>query len=487
VTMRRPRDPLTVLVLAAGQGKRMRSRKIKLLHEVAGRPMVVHVLEAARVLRPDRLITVIGYQADDVRAATEHLSDEFVVQKEQRGTGHAVLQAAKLLDRRGRSDLLILNGDLPTLKGTTLRGLIDAHRRFQAAMTLVTAELEEPTGYGRIVRDDRGGLRRIVEESDADRATRRIREVNCGIYCSDATKLTKILQRVRPDNVQDEYYLTDAVHQLIAAGSDVAAFLHRDVEEVLGVNTRADLARASKTLYARKAAKLQDTGVTLLDPERAWIDPRARVGRDTVVYPDVIVEGACTIGENCIIRPGTRIVDSVIGRGAEIKDHSVIAESRIGELTTVGPFAHLRPGTVLDAQVRVGNFVETKKARLRTGTKASHLSYLGDTDIGEGSNIGAGTITCNYDGEKKHFTKLGKGVFVGSDTQFIAPVKVGDGAYVGAGTTVTKDVPPGALAVARADQRNVEGWVERRDARRKVTGGDRSGKKKEVAKGRRRG
>jgi len=482
--MRRARDPLTVLVLAAGQGKRMRSSKIKLLHEVAGRPMVVHVLEAARVLRPDRLITVIGHQADEVRAATEHLSDEFVIQKEQRGTGHAVLQASKALARRGRSDLLILNGDLPTLKGTTLRGLLDAHHRFKAAMTLVTAELDDPKGYGRIVRDDRGGLSRIVEEADADHATRGIHEVNCGIYCSNAAKLLKILQRVKPDNVQAEYYLTDAVHEMIEAGSDVAAFLHRDVEEVLGVNTRAELARASKTLYARKAAKLQDAGVTLLDPDRTWIDPRARVGRDTVIYPDVIVEGACSIGENCVVRPGTRIVDSVISRGVEIKDHSVIAESRVGEGTTVGPFAHLRPGTVLDAQVKVGNFVETKKARLRTGTKASHLSYLGDTEIGEGSNIGAGTITCNYDGEKKHVTKLGKGVFVGSDTQFVAPVKIGDGAYVGAGTTVTKDVPAGALAVSRTDQRNIEGWVERRETRRKVTG-DTAGKG--PAKKRRRG
>jgi bifunctional UDP-N-acetylglucosamine pyrophosphorylase/glucosamine-1-phosphate N-acetyltransferase len=482
--MRRARDPLTVLVLAAGQGKRMRSSKIKLLHEVAGRPMIVHVLEAARGLRPDRVITVIGHQADEVRAATEGLSDEFVIQKEQRGTGHAVLQASKALGRRGRSDLLILNGDLPTLKGTTLRGLLDAHRRFKAAMTLVTAELDDPTGYGCIVRDDRSALTRIVEEGDADRATRKIHEVSCGIYCSNAAKLLKILQRVKPDNVQDEYYLTDAVHELIEAGSDVAAFLHRDVEEVLGVNTRTELARASKTLYARKAVKLLDSGVTLLDPGRTWIDPRARVGRDTVIYPDVIVEGVCSIGESCTVRPGTRIVDSVISRGVEIKDHSVVVESRVGEGAMVGPFAHLRPGTVLDARVKVGNFVETKKARLRAGTKASHLSYLGDTEIGEGSNIGAGTITCNYDGEKKHFTKLGKGVFVGSDSQLVAPVKIGDGAYVGAGTTVTKDVPPRALAVGRAEQRNIEGWVERKETRRKVTG-DAAGKKG-AAEGRRR-
>ncbi|MDX1390379.1 MAG: NTP transferase domain-containing protein, partial [Acidobacteriota bacterium] len=282
------RDPLTVLVLAAGQGKRMRSRKIKLLHEVAGRPMVAYVLEAARALRPRRVVTVIGHQAEDVRTAVGGLSDEFVLQKEQRGTGHAVLKASKALTQGARSAVLILNGDLPTLEGKTLRALWNAHRRLRSAMTLVTAELQDPTGYGRIVRDDGGNLARIVEHGDADRETRKIREINCGIYCADTTKLLPVLRRLRPNNTQGEYYLTDAIHKLIAAGETVRAYLSSDPEEVLGVNDRAELARASKTLFARKAAKLQASGVTLLDPDRTWIDPRARIARDTVLYPDVI-------------------------------------------------------------------------------------------------------------------------------------------------------------------------------------------------------
>ena len=479
------RDPLTVLVLAAGQGKRMRSRKIKLLHEVAGRPMVVHVLEAARALRPKRIVTVIGYQAEDVRAAVDGLSDEFVLQKQQRGTGHAVMQASRLLPQAGRSLVLILNGDLPTLESKTLRGLASAHRRSKSAMTLVTAELDDPTGYGRIVRDARGNLSAIVEHGDADRATRKIREVNCGIYCADAGKLLRVLKTVKPNNAQGEYYLTDAVHKLIAGGESVRAHLHGDAEEVLGVNDRAELAHASKTLFARKAARLQDSGVTLLDPERTWVDPRAKIARDTVLYPDVIVEGASVIGEGSVIRPGTRIASSVIGKNVEIKDHSVITDSRIGNDAAVGPFAHLRPGSMLDTHVKVGNFVEIKKARLRDGAKASHLSYVGDADVGANSNIGAGTITCNYDGAAKHMTKLGKRVFVGSDTQFVAPITVGDGAFIAAGTTVIEDVPPGALAVARAPQRNVEGWVKRRMARKKSA--SKKARRKKVAKGRKRG
>jgi bifunctional UDP-N-acetylglucosamine pyrophosphorylase/glucosamine-1-phosphate N-acetyltransferase len=302
----------------------------------------------------------------------------------------------------------------------------------------------------------------IVEHKDTTAAQRSIAEINCGIYCADPSVLMASLRKIRPDNAQGEYYLTDAVHALIAKGEVVVALKHADSEEVRGVNTRVELATAGASLYARKAAELQDDGVTLLDPSRTWIDPRAKVGRDTVFYPDVIVEGDCVIGEDCVIRSGSRLANMVLGRGVEVKDHCVLQDSRIGDAAQLGPFAHLRPGSILEARARVGNFVELKKTRLGQGSKAPHLAYLGDAEIGPGCNIGAGTITCNYDGANKHQTILGPGVFVGSDSQLVAPVTLGEGAYVAAGTTVTEDVPPGALALSRVHQINMEGWVARR-------------------------
>jgi bifunctional UDP-N-acetylglucosamine pyrophosphorylase/glucosamine-1-phosphate N-acetyltransferase len=456
------RRALNVLVLAAGQGKRLRSKTIKLLHPVAGRPMVAHVLDAAQALRPQRLVTVVGHQAEQVRAALDDGPTEFVLQREQLGTGHAVLQAARRISGSSGSTLLILNGDLPTLRASTLRKLINRHRRSGAALSVLTAEVKDPAGYGRIVRDTRGGLTRIVEHGDATASERRIPEINCGLYCADPAALLRALRRVRPDNAQGEYYITDAVHELLARGKKVIAVRHDDAEEILGVNTRQELAQASRTLFARKAADLQERGVTLLDAERTWIDPRARIGRDTIVYPDVIVEGPTVIGEDCVIRSGCRLTDSRLERGVEVRDHSVVLESRVGNGAKIGPFAHLRPGSVLEADCHVGNFVELKKTRLGRTSKANHLAYLGDATIGPGCNIGAGTITCNYDGKYKHPTILGRDVFIGSDTQLVAPVKVDDGSYVAAGSTVTQDVPSGALAISRSRQRNVEGWVKRR-------------------------
>ena len=463
-----PRPPLAVLVLAAGLGRRMSSKRIKLLHLVAGRPMVVHVLEAARALRPSRIITVVGHQAELLREAARELSDRFVLQAERRGTGHAVLQAARLLRGPSSATVLILSGDVPTVRSSTLKRLVSQHRRSGATLTLMTSEVQNPSGYGRIVRDDRGQVIRVVEDRDADSRIKKIREICCGIYCAQTSELLRVLRSLRPDNVQREYYLTDAVYELLARGEKVSAVLHDDAEEVLGVNDRAELARAGSTLYARKAAELQASGVTILDPERTWVDPRAKIGRDSILYPDVIIEGATVMGEDCVVRPGSRLVDAVLGRGVEIKDHTVITQSRVGDEAEVGPFAHLRPGSTLAADVRVGNFVELKKSRLGTGTKASHLSYLGDAEIGAGTNIGAGTITCNYDGEVKHRTRLGSRVFIGSDTQLVAPVTVGDGAYVGAGTTVTQNVPKDALALSRSPQANIEGWATRRKSRKRT-------------------
>jgi bifunctional UDP-N-acetylglucosamine pyrophosphorylase/glucosamine-1-phosphate N-acetyltransferase len=455
---------LTVLLLAAGQGTRLRSKTIKLLHPVAGQPMVTWVARAARGLRPSRIVAVVGFQAERVESALAGLCDAFVLQAEQRGTGHAVVQAAPAVKGR-RGALLIVNGDLPNLRIETLRALVALHRKSRAALSLVTTALTDPTGYGRIVRGEDGRVVRIVEHKDASAAERTIPEINCGIYCADPATLFPLLRKLRPDNAQREYYLTDAVHALIAKGAVVTALKHRDPDEVLGVNTRAELARAGSSLYARKASELQDQGVTLLDPSRTWIDPRASVGRDTVIYPDVLVEGACAIGEDCTIRPGCRLNGVTLGHGVEIRDHSVLEDSRVGDGATVGPFAHLRPGTILEADTRVGNFVELKKTRLGRGSKASHLAYLGDAEIGADCNIGAGTITCNYDGVDKNKTILGAGVFIGSDSQLVAPVTVGAGAYVGAGTTVTDDVPEHALALSRVRQINLEGWASRRKKR----------------------
>lgn len=463
------RPPLTVLLLAAGQGTRLKSKTTKLLHGVAGQPVVAWVARAARALRPDRIVAVVGFQGDRVAQALDGLVDAVVVQAEQRGTGHAVLTARREVGR-GAGTLLVVNGDLPNLETKTLRDLVALHRRAKAALSLVTTDLDDASGYGRIVRDG-GRVVRIVEHKDASRAERALREINCGIYAADADGLFPLLAKLRPNNAQGEYYLTDAVHATIRLGRPVAALKHPDSVEVLGVNTRAELARAGAVHYARKAAALQDGGVTLLDAARTWIDPRARVGADTVIYPDVIVEGASTIGPECTIRSGCRLTDVVLGRGVEIKDHCVLRESRIGDGAEIGPFAHFRPGAVLEESAKVGNFVELKKTRLGRGSKASHLSYLGDAQIGPGCNIGAGTITCNYDGTAKHATTLGAGVFIGSDTQLVAPVTVGAGAYVAAGTTVTEDVPPGALALARVRQLNLDGWVERRKKKLAGAGG----------------
>ena len=456
------RRSLAVLVLAAGKGTRFRSKLIKLLHPVAGRPMVCHALGVAATLRPQRSIVVVGYQADAVRAALHGVDCTFVLQKEQRGTGHAVLQAAAQLTRKAPQAVLILSGDLPTLRATTLKTFVERHRRSRATLSVLTAKLADPTGYGRIVRGLDGAFQRIVEHRDASAEQRRIREINTGIYCANPVKLIRVLRRVRPDNAQGEYYVTDAVHSLVARGEKTIAVCHDEATEVLGVNNREELAQAARTLYGRHAATLQERGVTFLDAARTWIDPQARIGRDTVVYPDVIVEGPSVIGEDCVVRPGCRITRSRIGNGVEIKDHTVVLDSRVGHRVSVGPFAHLRPGAVLEDGSKVGNFVELKKTRLGRGSKASHLSYLGDATIGPDCNIGAGTITCNYDGERKNTTTLARGVFIGSNSQLVAPVKLGKGAYVAAGSTVTEDVPAGALAIARSRQRNVTGWKSRR-------------------------
>ncbi|HKB07618.1 MAG TPA: bifunctional UDP-N-acetylglucosamine diphosphorylase/glucosamine-1-phosphate N-acetyltransferase GlmU [Candidatus Polarisedimenticolia bacterium] len=450
------------MILAAGQGKRMLSQSSKLVHNVAGRPMVRHVVEAARTAGMARTVVVVGNQADEVRRAVGENDKRigFAYQDAQRGTGHAVLSAERQLAGY-EGDVLILNGDLPALRPDTLSRFVEFHRSSGAPLSLVTAAIESPTGYGRIIRTYNGDLSRIVEETDATPDEKSVREINCGIYCVDTTWLWDPLKRARTDNAQGEIYLTDLVEILRRDGHKVAAYRHPEAEEVLGVNDRRELAAATRALHRRKADSLMSEGVTILDPATTYIDVDVKVGPETLLEPGVMLLGATELGRGVSIGAGTRITDSIVGDGTVLLPYCVVAASRIGRQCRIGPFAHLRPDTQLDEEARIGNFVETKKIRMGQGSKANHLAYLGDAEIGKRANIGAGTITCNYDGVQKLRTIIEDEVFIGSDTQLVAPVRVKRGAYVGAGSTITKDVPPHALAISRSQQVVKEDWAKR--------------------------
>ncbi|HKN47970.1 MAG TPA: bifunctional UDP-N-acetylglucosamine diphosphorylase/glucosamine-1-phosphate N-acetyltransferase GlmU [Candidatus Polarisedimenticolia bacterium] len=468
---------MCALILAAGLGKRMHSRTSKLIHSVAGRPMVRHVVEAARESGVARTIVVIGNQADEVRGAVGDGDKRiaFAYQKDQLGTGHAVLSAERQLAGY-QGDVLILNGDLPSLRSETLRKFVEFHRSAGAPLSLLTTVVANPTGYGRVIRNYSGDVSRIVEESDATQDERATQEINCGIYCVDAQSLCRPLKRATRDNVQGEIYLTDLVEILRRDGRKVAAYRHPEPSEVLGVNDRRELAAASRALYRRKAESLMLAGVTLLDPETTYIDADVKVGRDTFLEPGVMLLGRTTIGDDVRIGAGCRIADSRAGDGTTILPYSVIASADIGRSCRVGPFAHLRPETVLEEEARVGNFVETKKTRLGRGSKANHLAYLGDAEIGKGVNVGAGTITCNFDGVAKHRTVIEDEVFIGSDAQLVAPVRVRRGAFIGAGSTITKDVPAYALAIARGRQVVKENWAKRFGPKERGKGGSDKGR-----------
>ena len=455
--------PLFTVILAAGRGKRMRSARAKVLHHIAGRSMIEYVVGAARRSEASQLLVVLGTRSQEVRQTLGKTFRDitFCLQKEQRGTAHAVMRAESCLRGKG-GDVLILNGDAPTLRDDLLRRLIQHHRQQGAAVTLVSAVLDDPKGYGRIVRDPSGRLAEIVEEADARAEEKEIREVNCGLYIADRELLFRALRLVRPTNQQSELYLTDIVRILKGQGHKVLALQHDNSEEVLGVNTQRELAVAAKILYRRKAEDLMRHGVSFIDPWHTYIDASVKVGSDTLIYPDVYLEGKSGIGSGCRIEPGCVIRDCVIGKDVRVLAHSVLTSSRVQDGAQIGPFTHVRPASDIGARARVGNFVEIKKSHLGEEVKAGHLSYLGDARIGPRVNVGAGTITCNYDGESKHSTILEEDVFVGSDTQFVAPVRVCKGAYVGAGSTITQDVPPYALAISRSPQKNQEGWVKSR-------------------------
>ena len=453
---------LDVVILAAGLGTRMKSATIKVLHRAAGRPIIDYVLDLAGGVSDRPPVVVIGHQRESVQQSIGERA-RFAVQEPQLGTGHAVMQAAPLIDRK---TVLILSGDVPLTRPETLRRLIEEHERGGNALTLLTMKLGNPAMYGRVVRDESGGVTKIVEAKDASPAEKQIDEVNAGIYVFDAAHLFSNLRNLSTNNAQGEYYLTDVLGMLRGAGHRVGAFVVEDPVEALGVNSRAELATVEGEIQRRVVAKLMADGVTFRNPATVVIDSTVGIGNDTVVYPYVTLEGTTRIGTGCIIEPGVHLNNVTVGDEVHVKTGTVAEDATIESGCSVGPYAHLRPGSRLGRNVKVGNFVETKKAVFGEGAKASHLSYIGDAEVGANVNIGAGTITCNYDGVNKHKTVLEDGVFVGSDSQLVAPVRVGKGAYVGAGSTITKDVPPGALALSRVPQRVVEGWAEKRKKKR---------------------
>ena len=457
--------PSVVIILAAGEGTRMRSVRPKVLHEVAGRSLLGHVVAAAAELQPGRLVVVVGHGRDEVR---EHLAGiapdaVTVVQEEQRGTGHAVRITLEALGPVSGGSVVVLAGDTPLLRGSTLQALVDRHARTAAGASVLTALLDDPSGYGRIVRAADGTLARIVEQRDADPDVAAIREINSGMYAFDPELLAAALARVTADNAQGEEYLTDVIGLLSADGTRVEAVLADDDREILGVNDRVQLANAGALLRTRIAEHWMRAGVTIVDPASTWIDVDADLSRDVTLLPDTSVLGPTAIAEGATVGPGTTLISCEVGAGATVR-HTWAELAVIGPDASVGPFTYLRPGSVLGRGAKAGAFVEVKNSTLADGAKVPHLSYVGDAQIGEGSNIGAATVFVNYDGVAKHRTVIGDHVRIGSDTMLVAPVTVGDGAYTAAGSVITDDVPPGAMAVARARQRTIAGWVRRRRA-----------------------
>lgn len=452
------------VILAAGKGTRMKSERAKVLHELCGRPLVAFPIDIARQAGASPCIIVVGHQADAVRASiASHFPDEpirFAEQREQRGTGDAVRAAVDAL-RNGPEDVLVLSGDVPLVRAETLRHLVQARRSAQAAVALAGIRPASPTGYGRLVRDDDGRLTRIVEEKDATSAERAIGEVNAGIYCFERDFLLAGLGELEPKNAQGEYYLTDLVALASSRGKPVVT-VEADADEAAGINDRAELARLEAVLRKRRNDDTMRAGVTMRDPATVWIDYGVTLGRDVEIEPCVSLLGRTRIADGARIGQGCVVIDSEIGPGVQLKPYSHVEGAVVGAEGRIGPFARLRPGTELANDVHIGNFVETKKARIGERSKANHLAYLGDAVIGKDCNVGAGTITCNYDGANKHETRLGDGVFIGSDSQLVAPVTLADGAYVGAGTTVTRDVPADTLVVTRAPATTRPDWAKRR-------------------------
>jgi bifunctional UDP-N-acetylglucosamine pyrophosphorylase/glucosamine-1-phosphate N-acetyltransferase len=455
---------LTVVVLAAGEGKRFRSALPKPLHPVAGKPLLWYVLAAAAPLKADRTVVVVGSGAEQVTAAVDGFDlgpVSFAVQADQRGTGDALATALPLLD--GDGDVMVLFGDTPLVSAELLEGLLDAHRSARATATLLTSTLADPAGYGRILRDAGGAVTGVVEERDATAAQRKLREASVGMYVFRRQALDGLAE-LRPDNSQGEYYLPDLVPRVLAGGGLVAT-AEGPEEETRGVNDRVELAEAEAALRRRLLERLMLGGVTVTDPATTYVDADVEVGQDTVLAPLTFLEAGTRVGARCRLGPNVRLVGCTVGDDATVSQ-AVAVSSAIGPRAVVGPFASLRPGSDLGDGAKAGTFVEVKNSTIGPGSKVPHLSYVGDADIGAGANVGAGTVFVNYDGVHKHRTIVGDGAFIGSDTMLVAPVTVGSGAQTAAGSTITKDVPPDALAIERSDQRTIEGWAARRRRRK---------------------
>ncbi|HVN82454.1 MAG TPA: bifunctional UDP-N-acetylglucosamine diphosphorylase/glucosamine-1-phosphate N-acetyltransferase GlmU [Terriglobia bacterium] len=452
---------LTLLIMAAGKGTRFKSSRPKVLHQLAGSPLVAHVLKVAQKLSPSSVGIVVGHEFEMVQAALADYPVHFIVQIPQLGTGHAVQLAKPFWESRPGS-LMVLSGDVPLITAETLNKLVNHHDEGQASVTLLSTVLEDPTGYGRVVRNPIGEVERIVEQKDASPEEGKIREINTGIYCFQIPDLAVVVDRLSASNAQREYYLTDCVGLLRDQGRKVLAVICDNPTEVSGVNSRVELAQLERTLRERKNRQLMLDGVTLIDPTSTYISPEACVGPDTIIHPNVHIQGRTCIGKGCEIFPHARISQSVIEDDVVVLDSSVVANSHVHSGSQIGPFAHLRTEVEIGKDVKIGNFVELKKTSVGDGSRASHLSYLGDAQIGKDVNIGAGTITCNYDGVKKYPTIVEDRAFIGSDSQLVAPVIVHKGAYVAAGSTITQEVPEDSLAIARSQQVIKPEWVKKR-------------------------
>lgn len=450
---------LSTVILAAGLGTRMKSLIPKVLHRIYDKPMIQYVVESIAPLKSKNNIIVISPNTTAIKDALRGYPMVFSVQKEPKGTADALKTAQKAL-KNFQGTVLILNGDTPLISASTLQKFLRLHRHNREDISIISFIAECPHSYGRIIRNG-GTVKEIIEDKDADEEQKKIKEVNSGIYAMKSDML-KLLKEIKINEAKGEYYLTDIVDIAVKKGYKVGAHILGNETEFVGINTREDLYKARIFLNERILSNCMDNGVSFIDKTSVFIHPESKIGMDTVIYPNVHIEGKTIIGAGCIIYPNTRIVNCIIGDNVIIKDSTVIELSTIKDNASIGPFAHIRPGSIIGSSAKIGNFVEVKKSIIGSGTKASHLSYLGDAEIAENVNIGAGTITCNYDGKNKHKTIIEKDVFIGSDTQIVAPVKIGKGAYVGAGSTIVTDVPPGSLAVSRAEQRNIEEWAIKR-------------------------
>jgi len=439
---------ISVVVLAAGKGKRMKSSLPKILHPILGQPIISYVLESVSAISPESTILVLGHGANEVRRSLDYNKIDSIVQKKQLGTGHAVYTTRKKL-RNFDGTIVIVNGDSPLLSPATLRKLIRSHQRTKSVLSILTADLLEPHGYGRVIRNGRGEVVRIIEEKDANANQRSITEINSGVYCVESRYLWKVLGQIDRNNDQKEIYLTDIVEIASRDGKKINGIVSKDSEEILGINNRVELSRVEEIIRKRINNKHMLSGVTIVKPDETYISPQAYIGSDTILFPNSFIYGNTQIGKGCKIGPIVWIEDSKIGRNAHINFSSHITNAVLGNSVTIGPFARIRPDSTIHEGVRVGNFVEVKRSKIGRSTKVSHLSYIGDAKIGERVNIGAGTITCNYDGHSKHETVIDDDVFIGSDTMLVAPVKIGRGATTGAGSTITKNVEDGALAIER--------------------------------------